>query len=449
MNGLYSYMDTDIMYIETVESVVCNRCNKLNTAFEKAMLIHQQNLRDIESKIILESGTESDLAALYLAEAEEVKKETTGILSKLANAIKAFFRKIKEFLFGTEKEIKDIPDEKLPDEVKLDNNPDDLVKDAKQTTDKLDQILGGKKGLIFKAVGVGIGVGVAHVVNKKLIKPTIKNLKDTAAEIEKKNDNYEERIENANLGDEEKESAKGFLNHLRAIGSNIMKDAKTLSSVIRNKDGARDQYKETSKVNKEMNKAESQRAKDAKQILNDSKSTNEEKAKAKQILEEEAKKAVKNKEDDKTDSSISKSAAKQQADLSSNIGDGAKKQYEYEQNIKKLKKEKDALRTNADLKASEGRRYVKEYERFATLSAKKNTSELSSGENAEYNELSSKYSAVLGKRLSRAKNIDNDINETQNKLDELNKNLDDSTARYNNAVSSKSKAEGRIAGRHA
>ena len=88
MSFLYEYMTEDELYMESLIATSRSNLEKLNSKFDKLMLEHKLNILRIDSKIVMESGTINDLETLYLAEAEEVKKESKGILGSIIEQVK-------------------------------------------------------------------------------------------------------------------------------------------------------------------------------------------------------------------------------------------------------------------------------------------------------------------------------------------------------------------------
>ena len=73
---------------------------KLNYEFDMMLMEHRQNLADIELKAVLEYCTDDDIIQMYYKEAEEIQQKSKGILRRIVDAIKALFKKIKEFIGG-------------------------------------------------------------------------------------------------------------------------------------------------------------------------------------------------------------------------------------------------------------------------------------------------------------------------------------------------------------
>ena len=138
MSELDFIFDTSSPYTreDVADRIITNQLNQLNYEFEMCMLDHKNNLLSIEEKLIQENGTEDDAYTLYMAEAEETKEKSKGILGKLIDAVLKFFKSIKEFFFGKK-------DEEVTDKANFPEDPNSLVKEANQICRDANAALSG------------------------------------------------------------------------------------------------------------------------------------------------------------------------------------------------------------------------------------------------------------------------------------------------------------------
>lgn len=222
MNAIFGYMDSFDREWAIIESVMDNKLLKLNYAFDKLMMEHQENLIAIENKVLMESGTDDDLTYYYTAEAEEVKEKGKGILGNIIAAVKAFFVKIKEVLFG-----KGINKDNLPDEVEVPENPEALKKEGNTLIANIKSFFSGKKGAL-RAVGIAAATAGAVVITKEKIIPTIKDVEKFIVDSGGTLDQAENQADS--LSPEDQTVLKKAINHLKSLGGRAAKIVKTLNS---------------------------------------------------------------------------------------------------------------------------------------------------------------------------------------------------------------------------
>ena len=92
-------------------------------------------------------------------EAEETAEKSKGILQSLIDAIKAFFRKIKEAFTG-ERDY-----DNLPDSFQVTEDPEKLNKEAKGLFSRIGNWLKGHK-VEAAALAVGAGAAAAYTLSK-------------------------------------------------------------------------------------------------------------------------------------------------------------------------------------------------------------------------------------------------------------------------------------------
>lgn len=220
MEGLYSYMSEDEREVFMIESLMENKFAHLNCEFDKLMLEHEMNMINIENKVLMESGTSDDLEMLYLAEAEEVKKEGQGIIAKMVVAIKSLFKKIKSFFTGK------VDKNNLPDKVNFPEDPDALMKEGKGFLAKVKSGLNNKKSLL--ALGAFSAAGAVVYSNKDKIAQTYQNLGEYADELAAAADDIERSTANQDMDPEEMKGVKKAINGLRERGQRALRIIKAI-----------------------------------------------------------------------------------------------------------------------------------------------------------------------------------------------------------------------------
>lgn len=81
---LYNHLSDDERGIILYESVADHKLESLDFQFNKVAMEHEINKLQIETKVLLENGTDDDLTQLYIAEAEEVAKKRLDFYRKYA-----------------------------------------------------------------------------------------------------------------------------------------------------------------------------------------------------------------------------------------------------------------------------------------------------------------------------------------------------------------------------
>lgn len=245
-----------------MESIIDNRLMKLNYQFDRLMMEHKENINSIELKVLMENGTDDDLCALYTMEAEEVKEKGQGVLAKIITAVKNFFRKLRETLFGKK------PDEnKLPDQIEVPDDPDAVLKDGNNLLSQIKGFISGHKVQI--AVGAAATAGAVVLTKKKIIPYT--------RDLEKYLENQEKVLADASnpevlarLNPEQQEILKSAVNKVKGNGSRVSK----IMNAIRTKSGkaSGDDYEEIRNYKKNMDNArqrEDAKKREAKQAEKD------------------------------------------------------------------------------------------------------------------------------------------------------------------------------------
>lgn len=207
-------------YMDMVEAVVDNKLSHLYAQFDYVMMEHAENLLEIEHKILCESGTEDDMYELYAFEAEDTKAKGQGFLAKICATIKDLFRKIKDFFTKS----KNVDENSLPDEIKLNDNPDEVIKETKGLIGGIKSFFGGNKGALKKLGVVAITATVstgAIIIGKKKVKPLINELESLAKSVESEMAAAEGKVADTSLSPEEQKEARGALALLQKAGNKI------------------------------------------------------------------------------------------------------------------------------------------------------------------------------------------------------------------------------------
>ena len=108
MNTLYNnyVSESAIEEVASFEKMSLN-IDRLLLAYESVCRKEELDIREAEIRCMEESGDIDLLESYYMEASEENKEKKEGILTRIWDAIKEFFRKIKDFLFG-EKQMKNL-----------------------------------------------------------------------------------------------------------------------------------------------------------------------------------------------------------------------------------------------------------------------------------------------------------------------------------------------------
>lgn len=144
------------------EATILNEIDRLNVMFEMSNLRLEQMYRDAELKVFSESGSNDDLAFLIQEADKEATEQREGILTKIVNAIKSLFNKIKTALFGNKG--KGNPNDKI-------NIDEGYLTLADKIGAKWNEVKGsnvGKLAIAASAIAAIIGgiIAVGKVVTK-------------------------------------------------------------------------------------------------------------------------------------------------------------------------------------------------------------------------------------------------------------------------------------------
>lgn len=369
MEGLYSYMSEDEREVFMIESLMENKFAHLNCEFDKLMLEHEMNMINIENKVLMESGTSDDLEMLYLAEAEEVKKEGQGIIAKMVAAIKSLFKKIKSFFTGK------VDKNNLPDKVNFPEDPDALMKEGKGFLAKVKSGLNNKKSLL--ALGAFGAAGAVVYSNKDKIAQTVKNLEEYADELAAAADDIERSTANQDMDPEEMKGVKKAINGLRERGQRALRIIKAIPGM-----GSED-YQDI------KDKNEKERIRNA--------ADNIESKASKDALKQRAKIEQLEKRLSEIDSNIEKT----------------------QETLKKMKK--DSKKENSIAFGFGKSKAAKQKERLAELKAKR---KLSPDEQKEYMELRKKYGSLSSNSTDgRVSELEARLNNLQQEKEKLVKKL--------------------------
>ena len=369
MEGLYSYMSEDEREVFMIESLMENKFAHLNCEFDKLMLEHEMNMINIENKVLMESGTSDDLEMLYLAEAEEVKKEGKGIIAKMVAAIKSLFKKIKSFFTGK------VDKNNLPDKVNFPEDPDALMKEGKGFLAKVKSGLNNKKSLL--ALGAFGAAGAVVYSNKDKIAQTYQNLGEYADELAAAADDIEKSTANQDMDPEEMKGVKKAINGLRERGQRALRIIKAIPGM-----GSED-YQDI------KDKNEKERLRNA--------ADNIESKASKDALKQRGKIEQLEKRLSEIDSNIEKT----------------------QETLKKMKK--DSKRENSIAFGIGKSKAAKQKERLAELKAKR---KLSPDEQKEYMELRKKYGSLSSNSTDgRVSELEARLNNLQQEKEKLVKKL--------------------------
>ncbi len=362
-------MDIFVNDLTFMESIIDNRLMKLNYQFDRLMMEHKENIHSIETKVLMENGTDEDLYTLYAMEAEEVKEKSQGVLAKIISAVKNFFKKLRDTLFG-----KKINEEDLDGDIEVPDDPDAVLKDGNSLLSQIKGFISGHKVQI--AVGAAATAGAVVLAKKKVIPYT--------RDLEKYLENQEKVLADASnpevlarLNPEQQEILKSAVNKVKGNGSRVSK----IMQAIRNKSGkSSDDYEEIRHYKKNMDDA--RQREDAKK--------------------REAKQAAQAAWDAKSkDEKIQDQSQRTRADILKRIEELRQKDIDDKLLIKNRAKDIEKLEKQSGEKGSFAKwlglnRHTKEGERIAVLKKKLDSGEITGSEVDEYSKLVIKHGQSSG-----------------------------------------------------
>lgn len=362
-------MDIFVNDLTFMESIIDNRLMKLNYQFDRLMMEHKENIHSIETKVLMENGTDEDLYTLYAMEAEEVKEKGQGVLAKIISAVKNFFKKLRDTLFG-----KKINEEDLDGDIEVPDDPDAVLKDGNSLLSQIKGFISGHKVQI--AVGAAATAGAVVLTKKKIIPYT--------RYLEKYLENQEKVLADASnpevlakLNPEQQEILKSAVNKVKGNGSRVSK----IMQAIRSKSGkSSDDYEEIRHYKKNMDDA--RQREDAKK--------------------REAKQAAQSAWDAKSkDEKIQDQSQRTRADILKRIEELRQKDIDDKLLIKNRAKDIEKLEKQSGEKGSFAKwlglnRHTKEGERIATLKKKLDSGEITGSEVDEYSKLVIKHGQSSG-----------------------------------------------------
>lgn len=254
-NGILGFISEEDHYMESVIAITDNKLMHLNCEFDKLLLEHESNLHDIETKIIVECGTDSDLTELYAFEAEDTKQKGKGILSRIIGAVVGFFKKIRDVIFG-----EPIKTENLPEEIELSQNPKIIEEETKGLIAELKAKLRGKKSAAKKAVkAAAVATGV-FVVKKGLIDGLMKDTKAYMDATTKELESLESEVENNTFIDMHGQNeCRGIINQIKEKANDCFKIMKEIPAAMNDpkykemRDTRREQERQD-KIDKKLDK---------------------------------------------------------------------------------------------------------------------------------------------------------------------------------------------------
>ena len=210
---------------------------KLNYEFDMMLMEHRQNLADIELNAVLEYCTDDDITQMYYKEAEEIQQKSKRIFRRMIDAIKALFKKIKEFIFGSKKEEPDDPNAKIT----LPEDPEALEKETRSALSSIKEFLSGKKDDMKKSALTGAVSGAASVVSSKATEWLVNKAGSLADEVQNTLDNAAKQMETKNMTPEQQNEGRGLLNWLQKCGTRIMNCAKKIAGSNKGTTSSNDQ----------------------------------------------------------------------------------------------------------------------------------------------------------------------------------------------------------------
>lgn len=362
-------MDIFVNDLTFMESIIDNRLMKLNYQFDRLMMEHKENIHSIETKVLMENGTDEDLYTLYAMEAEEGKEKGQGVLAKIISAVKNFFKKLRDTLFG-----KKIDEEDLDGDIEVPDDPDAVLKDGNSLLSQIKGFISGHKVQI--AVGAAATAGAVVLAKKKVIPYT--------RDLEKYLENQEKVLADASnpevlakLNPEQQEILKSAVNKVKGNGSRVSK----IMQAIRSKSGkSSDDYEEIRHYKKNMDDA--RQREDAKK--------------------REAKQAAQAAWDAKSkDEKIQDQSQRTRADILKRIEELRQKDIDDKLLIKNRAKDIEKLEKQSGEKGSFAKwlglnRHTKEGERIAALKKKLDSGEITGSEVDEYSKLVIKHGQSSG-----------------------------------------------------
>lgn len=260
MDGLFQYMSQYDKNYKVREAVINNKLLHLNTQFDLLMMEHEEYIGLINTKVLMENGTENDLTCLLISEAEEIQKKGKGILGSIISAVKALFRNIKTFLFG-----KKVNTDKLPPKIELPDKPDTVQSECNSLINNIQSFLSGNKKALTGLTAVAATAG-AVLIGKNAVAPTIKNLEELANQTEKICGESESHLDE--LNPEEQNILRKAITSLKNYGNRALKIVKAIPQMnSQDYKDIRDKNKEAAKEEKE--KAAEQKKADADNAANE------------------------------------------------------------------------------------------------------------------------------------------------------------------------------------
>lgn len=208
-----------------LEYTVDTMMDDINYKWDLLMMEHAENLNAIEYKVLCENGTDEDLNALYLAEAEATTQKSKGLLGGIISIIRNIIKKIKELLFGTD------DNEGLNDSLKnvdpsmkfeLPADPDKLDNEAKGILGKIRSWLSSKKiGERFVDANLDAILAAPTIIAGGAIYNKVKSLGQTSDDLDKAVSDCEKVVNSGNLSQEELSYGKKLLSGAAKCGKGI------------------------------------------------------------------------------------------------------------------------------------------------------------------------------------------------------------------------------------
>lgn len=260
--------------VDIIEATSNATMAKLNYEFDMMLMEHRQNLADIELKAVLEYCTDDDIIQMYYKEAEEIQQKSKGILRRIVDAIKALFKKIKEFIFGSKKEEPKDPNSKIT----LPEDPEALEKETRSALSSIKEFLSGKKDTIKKSALSGAVSGAASVASSKATDWLLNKADSLVDDVQKTLESAAKQMETKEMTPEQQNKGRGLLNWLQKCGTRIMNCAKKITGSNKGSEPSNDKKSDNSKSSPDTsdapdNNGESRSAEDHSQALNRIKST--------------------------------------------------------------------------------------------------------------------------------------------------------------------------------
>lgn len=210
---------------DVVESTSNLIMSKLNYEFDMMFMEHRQNLANIEYQAICENCSDDDIAQMYLEEADATQEKSKGILTRIIDAIKNLFKKIKEFIFSSKDKKPKDPNEKIT----LPEDPDALTRETKGVLARIKGFLSGKKETIKDEALKGTVSGACTVLSSKATEWLLNTAGRLTNDVQSTLNDADRQVKTKNMSTEQQNECRGIINKLHQLGNRIMKCGKKIT----------------------------------------------------------------------------------------------------------------------------------------------------------------------------------------------------------------------------